>query len=125
MFSIVFNQHSQFTKLRHSEAIETKASESCECENRKAVQALQPVRDVCATKPSYCSALRFFGVFFASLLLARTDYLSITDKWFCPWGNKTPYSRPKQGQTSHCVHPLVPKVLLQWSCHLEGKVCKR
>lgn len=42
-----------------------------------------------------------------------THWLSITDKWFCPWGNVAPYSWLKQGQTSRCVRPLLPKVLLQ------------
>lgn len=40
-------------------------------------------------------------------------------------GNDAPYSWPKQGQTSHCVCPLIPEVLLQWSWHLEDEVCTR
>lgn len=89
MFSIVFNQHSQFTKLRHSEAVETKASESVARVNYVKLYKRYNLSEMFVPQNQVIAVLCvFLGFFFASLLLARTDYLSITDKWFCPWGIK-------------------------------------
>lgn len=79
MFSIVFNQHSQFTKLRHSEAVETKASESVARVNYVKLYKRYNLSEMFVPQNQVIAVLCvFLGVFLqASCWHAQTIFLSL------------------------------------------------